>query len=630
MNRALLLILLCLLLLCATAIAQPGAQPNGAKTVPGKDLVSKGKPPVDPEAERILKERRAQAQSLLISLAADAGSYNDQKLRARTQARIADVLWDADQERARTLFRKAWDAAEIVDQEGLRQMQEDIKQQQAKTGNSAVVGPPNVRGEVLQLAARRDRALGEELLAKLKMDKEREATEAADKSKGNSFDTPEGLTQRLSLARQLLPTDVQRAIQFADPALTTITRDGIDFLSYLREKEVTPADQRYAAMLAMATASMQSDANTVSLLSSYLFTPHTFIFFNGSNASTQSSRNSEAAVVPAELRAAFFRTAAGILLRPQAPAGQDQTSSGLQGKYLMIKRLLPLFEQFAPPELTEALRAQMDALGTAVPEDLRQRDDDTMREGIRPRLTNEDREKTLLERIDHAKTSEERDRLYIQLARLVGDNGELRARDYIDKIEDSELRQKTRAYVDMAMTLRAVDKKDTDLVLELVRTGELNHLQKAWALASVAKLLAKTDHDKSLSVIEDAATEARRIEGSDPDRARALMAVANALLVSDRGRSWDATYDAVKAANSSEGFTGEDGVLRLSLLTKSMTTMRSSSAQDFDVLGIFTELAREDYTRTVELARGFEREAPRASAVIAIARAVLEVKPNRN
>ena len=630
MDRRPVLILLCLLSLLssyATATAQPSGQANQAnKTAPAKDVAGKGKSAADPEAERILRERRAQAQSLLISLAADAGAYNDQKLRARTQARIADVLWDTDQERARTLFRKAWDAAEIVDQEGQRKMQEDIKQQQAKTGNSAVTGPPNIRGEVLRLAARRDRALGEEFLAKLKVEKEREATEAADKSKANPFDTPEGLTQRLSLARQLLSTDVQRAIQFADPALTTITRDGIDFLSYLREKEVAPADQRYAAMLVMATASMQSDANTVSLLSSYLFTPHTFIFFNGSNASTQSSRNSEAAVVPAELRSAFFRTAAGILLRPQAPPGQDQTSSGLQGKYLMIKRLLPLFEQFAPRDMTEALRAQMDALGTAVPEDLRQRDDDTMREGIRPRLTNEDREKTLLDRIDHAKTSDERDRLYLQLARLVGDNGELRARDYIDKIEDSELRQKTRAYVDVAMTLRAVDKKDTALVFELVRTGELTHIQKAWALASVAKLLAKTDLDKALAVIEDAAAEARRIEGSDPDRARALMAVANALLVSDRGKSWDATYDAVKAANSSEGFTGEDGVLRIALQTKSMTTMRSSSVQDFDVSGIFTQLALEDYNRTVELARGFEHEAPRASAVIAIARAVLEEK----
>jgi hypothetical protein len=176
------------------------------------------------------------------------------------------------------------------------------------------------------------------------------------------------------------------------------------------------------------------------------------------------------------------------------------------------------------------------------------------------------------------------------------------------------------------MTLRAVDKKDTDLILELVRTGELTHLQKAWALSSAAKMLAKTDHEKSLAVTEDAAAEARRIEGSDPDRPRALMAVANVLLVSDRGKSWDATYDAVKAANSSEGFTGEDGVIRIGLQTKGMSSLRSSSAPDFDVSGIFGELAKDDYNRTVELARGFEREAPRASAVIAIARAVLDEK----
>ena len=151
-------------------------------------------------------------------------------------------------------------------------------------------------------------------------------------------------------------------------------------------------------------------------------------------------------------------------------------------------------------------------------------------------------------------------------------------------------------------------------------------MQKAWALASAAKWLAKTDHDKALALIEEAAAEARRIEGSDPDRARALMAVANALLINDRGKSWDATYDAVKAANSTEGFTGEDGVVRIGLQTKGMTSLHSSSVQDFDVAGIFGELAKDDYNRTVELARGFEHEAPRASAVIAIARAVLEDK----
>src|SRR5437660_7086469 len=130
------------------------------------------------EAARILRERRANAQSLLISLAADAANFSDQKLRARTEARIADVLWDADQERARTMFRKAWDAAEVADSESRRQVQEEVQRQKAKNGSAAIAGSPNVRNEVLRLAAKRDHALGEELLAKLKIENQQEIADS--------------------------------------------------------------------------------------------------------------------------------------------------------------------------------------------------------------------------------------------------------------------------------------------------------------------------------------------------------------------------------------------------------------------------------------------------------------------
>src|SRR5439155_374702 len=200
----------------------------------------------DPEAERIAKERRDNAQALLISLAADAGRFNDQTLRARTQARIADVLWSADPDRARAMFRKAWESAEIVDQEAQRKLQEEIAQQKAKNGGDGAA-----------------------------------------------------------------------------------------------------ADQRYAALLAMATNNLQSDANTVSLLGSYIFTPHTFVTFDNNGSSVSSSgRNNGPPAIPPTLRNAFFNTAAEILLRPMAPPGQNQSTTGVKGKYLMLKRLLPLFEQY--------------------------------------------------------------------------------------------------------------------------------------------------------------------------------------------------------------------------------------------------------------------------------------------
>jgi hypothetical protein len=52
-----------------------------------------------------------------------------------------------------------------------------------------------------------------------------------------------------------------------------------------------------------------------------------------------------------------------------------------------------------------------------------------------------------------------------------------------------------------------------------VRTGELTHFQKSWGFSQAAKFLGKTDRDKALSVLEEAAAEARRIDPSDPDSA---------------------------------------------------------------------------------------------------------------
>jgi hypothetical protein len=365
------------------------------------------------------------------------------------------------------------------------------------------------------------------------------------------------------------------------------------------------------------------------MLGSYIFTPHTFVTFDGNGSSVSSTaRNPGPPAIAPNLRNAFFNTAAEILLRPMAPPGQDQSTTGVQGKYLMLKRLLPLFEQFAPKELTEAVRTQMDAMSNLVSEDTRKQDDNTLREGILPAMSAADREKTLLDRVDRAKTSEQRDQLYLQLARLFIDSDDNRARDYVDKIEDADLRKQARPFIDASMMMRAADKKNVDRLLDLVRVGELTRFQKAWALSRAASLVAKTDRDKAVALIDEAANEARRLETSDPDRPRALLAVANVMLQIDRGRIWDFAADITKAANSAEGFTGEDGAMRVSLITKGTSSIRSSSSGEFDVTGVFSELAKDDYDRTIELARGFEKEAPRASATIAIARAVLEEKKN--
>ena len=267
------------------------------------------------EAARVTRERRAQARSLLLSLASDARSFDDQALRARTLARIADALWNVDTERGRELFRKSWEAAELADASRARKLADEIQNQKTKTGGGyAVSTPPIMCSEVLRLAAKHDRALGEEFLEKLR-NRPPEATGAAS---GHSFGLSETQSERLSLAGQLLDAgDIERALQFADPVLNLVSIKGLDFLENLRAKNAAAADQRYAALLAVANTDPQADANTVSLLSSYIFTPHLFIRFSNSGTSTsQMAEATPPANVAPELRNAFFQAAAGILLRP--------------------------------------------------------------------------------------------------------------------------------------------------------------------------------------------------------------------------------------------------------------------------------------------------------------------------
>ena len=330
----------------------------------------KAKPAVSAEAELELKERRAKARSLLVALSSDARTFHDETLRARSLARIADALWQVDAEQGRLLFRKAWEAAEAADNESDKKLQEEIRQQKTRTGGGfAVNTPPNVRREVLRLAARHDRVLGEEFLEKLRVQKLEAATSATTTPNPNRLS--DAMSQRLSVALELLRNgEMERAIQFAEPVLAVVTMESMNFLSDLREKNAAVADTRYAALLANSTNNPQADANTVSLLASYIFTPHLYMIFSSTGtSSSQSAPTITPAAVSPELRNAFFQTAAAILLRPlPAPGQPDQTSSGLDGKYLVIKRLLPFFEQSAPPAMVEPLRGHMSALNAIVSE----------------------------------------------------------------------------------------------------------------------------------------------------------------------------------------------------------------------------------------------------------------------
>src|SRR6185369_8012666 len=354
------------------------------------------------------------------------------------------------------------------------------------------------------IAARRDQNLGNEFLSKLKQDANGETAELK-----SATDSSEASSKRLNLAGKLLDEgEIERAIEFASPALNQVNENSISFLSKLRDKRPDAADQRFALLLSRAEFDPSSDANTVSGLSSYAFTPGFYVTFNtdGSARWTQPDQSAaplKAPNLPATILNKFFQVAATILLRPLPPPDQDLTSSGRVGKYMVVKRLLPLFEKHAP-DTAVALRSQLQASSDG-PKGGSRDDTPLLTQGLRPDETAGTVLERIQDRLDHAKTSRERDLLYADVAAILASQGDGRAQDFAQKIEESVRRAQVARYVDFEMVRFALREKKLSKAIQLAASDQLTHPQRAWAYMQVARLLMDSERQRGLELLEDAA-----------------------------------------------------------------------------------------------------------------------------
>ena len=616
--RRKLLTLTCLLVFCAPVTAQTIAprEPQAATEQKQSNKIRD----VDFQADR-----RIFAISAVTSLANEARSYDDLTLRARVLARSADTLCEFDGVTARSLFRKAWETAEEADAQEPSPKPKD-------SPPAIVLGLKRISGrdlrlEVLSLATRCDRAFGEELLGKLKDDTRRAAENDAGKRSSDPWLTSEQVTKRLLVARNLIAEgQIEKGLEIATPALNEVNAHSINFLSTLREQRPEAADQRFALLLRHAELDPLSDANTVAGLSSYVFTPGLYITFapDGGSRWTQPDGTGIAPNLPQILRSRFFQTASTILLRPTPPPDQDFSTAGRLGKYMVIKRLLPFFDQEAP-ESAAMLRSQLTALASDLPRTAIREDSSKLIQDPTRKAKADDPLAKIQERLDHAGSSRERNEIYADAAVALADQGSAQARDLADKIEDSMRRSKVRQYVDLQLVQVGINKKEASEVVRLAKAGQLTHTQRVWAYTQAAKILSDSERVRIAELLAEAADEARRINADDPDRARSLVAVATGFVTVDEVRAWELLGEAVKAANSVETFNGENEQLTFGLLaTRTGIKTMSVSAVDFSLSGLISALTKLDLTRTTDVAKSFENPAPRANAILAIARALLK------
>lgn len=593
-------------------VAQVSAQtPNPPAAVPRPDRAG-------------AEERRQVATALLIALADEAQGYQDHALEVRVSARAADALWPTERARARLLFRRAWTAAQTADEESARQTAELRRQRTsgaARARLSLIPPASNLRNEVLGLVARRDRALADEFFAALAA---APALQPAHLAPADPMDASLEVKQRLTLAHQLLTDgDTERALQFADPVLAGPVNVFVaHFLDRLRNVAAAAADERYARLLARLSRDQTADANSVALLSAYVASPFTYVTFAPTGAANSQQWEKPAALpeLAPRLRAAFCQAAAVVLLRPLAPADEDRTSAGRAGLYMVITRLLPLFQTEAPDWVAQ-LEARRAALLTDTPE--RMRSNSSLKRGLAGDETQAARGQADEERLNTMGPGAARDALIASLA-LAAPPAQLdAARARAERIDDAELRRQIVAFLDFEGAWLRLRARDIEGVVRSARAGTLTPFQLVWLYTEAARAAARTDAAHAQELLADAGRAAERIEAGTPARAHAFVALADSTCEIIPARCWEATAVAVRAANSAAAFTGEGARVEARVETDVVGAVDPVEAPAFNLPALFARLGAEDLYLAIAAGRSLTGEAARATALLAVGRAVL-------
>lgn len=211
--------------------------------------------PVQPD-QLLLKKRII---DVLNSTAVEAKKWDDRGIAARTQAQIADLIWDTNAENASEHLKAAWDAA--------------VKVEEPQRERSAIVNRSlrnGVRRDVLLVARKRAPQLATQWLAEMVQDRK-----SADVEQRGTFDDRSARSAvLLQMAHELVVDNPKAAAELLIESLS----DGISFnfqavLIRIHERDPALAETVFCAALTRLRTRGISDPNELFTLYSYLYTP---------------------------------------------------------------------------------------------------------------------------------------------------------------------------------------------------------------------------------------------------------------------------------------------------------------------------------------------------------------------
>lgn len=454
---------------------------------------------------------------VLNATADEARKWDDKATAARTQAQIADLIWDNNRDNAITYLKAAWDAAGKVEE--------------PKRERSAFANPSwrnAVRREVLLVAHKRARELAEQWLEQIV-----EESKSAEKTERGTFDDR---TARSAVLLQMAQEVVADNPPAAAELLIDSLRDGVSFnlqsgLLQLQRKDPALAETVVRAAVARLRTSGMIDPNELLTLNSFLFTPGRVFGANtadnrnqvqlalgGSQVSLPAGRQNPA------LAREFLDVAADLLLAAPVPDGPYALITARR----IVSTIGSLFREMSAhlPEKAALLQQrarQLDSEArfstTPIP---RKPDMPEFRPGESKESFAERRVDLLEESAAKARDALSRDIGYANAAVATMVERYERGLDLAGKIGDKTLREGVRSWLIYRAVLHLIAAGNLDQAHRLNLKNDDAASRAVCLVAGAQRMIKDKDTDRAGEWLREAGALVRR---SDPDESMARIAL---------------------------------------------------------------------------------------------------------
>ena len=495
--------------------------------------------------------------------------------------------------------------------------------------------PDALLQKLIQAAASFDRKLARNYISRY--------TGEASAQKGEPAAPAQSLSQQadlnMLLALQLIETDPALSVRVANNAVAVaITTRTLEFLGTLRKKDAGLANAFFLTSLQSVVARRGTDVNELLLLYTYVFSPTRVLWLNSQGIVVRQipgyQRVAQDYPVDPRLAQQFLQASAQILMvDPQNRQANLSAGSGAMGDLYFINLIKPQAATYTP-KLLAALRQQADLLVSYLqPEQYSRLQSDVehlskAQNGAGDRTASGASDvESLLSRADALPPSAKRDYLYYTAAMKAVSKKEYDAAlDIVEKVSE-ESRAKVKDFIGFSIAQQYVSDREFDKA-EQWAEHDADLARRAYLFAMIASALLEDDN-KDYTRVTTLLNEVERLASKlETARERISLLLHEAEIYSrfDIPRASEVLRLASKAANSGEGFTGDNKVSR-QLEVGDFGFFYEMFNDRLSLSETLTRLAFSDFYGTLSTVRELQNRVFRLRAVISLCGGVLKERP---